>query len=206
MSTCIPCMDGNHRNCGYGNRVDMLECRCDGRTPDCPGQALQQSGFTFGQAVDRIELARQALIADGYFTADEVGDDIAPRISELSSHLRHRIENLENRIGATTLYWECATCMDGQDIYRLTRPCTGGSESVECENCDEPMRLMMTHIVPVPDSVVTAVLAAADFKRRLRQLATSGGYSKVQLDLIAAGMANLAQLDPEGTDPHVQLR
>ena len=49
-------------------------------------------------------------------------------------------------------------------------------------------------------------LAAADFKRRLRQLATAGSYSKVQLDLIAAGIMNLAQPDPEETDPHVQLR
>lgn len=40
----------------------------------------------------RLELARQALIADGYFTADEVGDDIAPRIGELASHLRAKLD------------------------------------------------------------------------------------------------------------------
>lgn len=39
-------------------------------------------------AEERIGLARQALIRDGYFTADQVDDDIAPRIIELASHLR----------------------------------------------------------------------------------------------------------------------
>lgn len=109
MSTCIPCMDGDHRNCGYGNRVNMLECRCDRRTPDCPGQVLQRSGYTFDQAraydqavtsaaPERIRLARRALVADGYFAEDEVGDDVAPRISELSSHLRERIRELEAQL------------------------------------------------------------------------------------------------------------
>ena len=100
MGTCLPCMDGNHLNCGYGNLVNMWECRCDNRTPDCPGQILQSSGCTFDHAVavERIKLARRALIEDGYFTADEVGDDVAPRISELSSHYRQRIEELEAQL------------------------------------------------------------------------------------------------------------
>jgi hypothetical protein len=41
-----------------------------------------------GNARERLERARHALIEVGYFTADEVGDDIAPRITELVSHLR----------------------------------------------------------------------------------------------------------------------
>lgn len=191
MSTCFPCMEGDHQNCGRGNRVDMWECRCDGRTPDCPGQVLQRSGCTFDQAVavDRIKLARQALIADGYFTADEVGDDVAPRIWELSSHLRHRIENLENRIGAAaTLYWECATCMDSQRSYHLTRPCADGN-LVECEACNEPMRLMMTQTTAVPDVAVAAALSALDFRRKL----AAKGYSKAQVDVIAAGIMRLAE-------------
>lgn len=37
-------------------------------------------------AEERLRLAREALIATGYFTADQVGDDVAPRIIELASH------------------------------------------------------------------------------------------------------------------------
>lgn len=43
-------------------------------------------GARLCNAEARLELARQALIGTGYFTADQVGDDIAPRITELVSH------------------------------------------------------------------------------------------------------------------------
>lgn len=33
----------------------------------------------------RLKLAREALVATGYFTPDQVGDDIAPRITEMAS-------------------------------------------------------------------------------------------------------------------------
>ncbi len=36
-------------------------------------------------AEERLELARQALVSTGHFSADEVGDDVAPRITELWS-------------------------------------------------------------------------------------------------------------------------
>lgn len=36
-------------------------------------------------AEERLELAKQALVGTGHFSADEVGDDIAPRITELWS-------------------------------------------------------------------------------------------------------------------------
>lgn len=35
----------------------------------------------------RLDLAKQALIGTGYFKPEEVGDDIAPRITELWSAL-----------------------------------------------------------------------------------------------------------------------
>ena len=41
-------------------------------------------------ALMRLRLAKDALIATGYFKPEEVGDDIAPRITELHSHFaRH---------------------------------------------------------------------------------------------------------------------
>lgn len=39
-------------------------------------------------AQQRIKLARDALVADGYFTELEVDDDVAPRIVELCAYLR----------------------------------------------------------------------------------------------------------------------
>lgn len=45
-------------------------------------------------ALERLRLAREALIRDGYFTADEVGPDIAPRIVEWLSHHRGLVEEL----------------------------------------------------------------------------------------------------------------
>lgn len=55
-------------------------------------------------AETRLDLARQALVADGYFTRAEVGEwdqpDIAPRITELAVHLRNQIEAAETEIAA----------------------------------------------------------------------------------------------------------
>jgi hypothetical protein len=59
-------------------------------------EELAQQCERTDSAEARLDLARQALILDGYFTRDEVGDDrqpdIAPRITELSVHLHDRIE------------------------------------------------------------------------------------------------------------------
>jgi hypothetical protein len=45
-------------------------------------------------AEERVQLARQALLADGYFTEEQVGDDIAPRIIERLSAMRADTANL----------------------------------------------------------------------------------------------------------------
>lgn len=37
-------------------------------------------------AEERLRRSREALVATGYFTPDQVGDDVAPRITELNSH------------------------------------------------------------------------------------------------------------------------
>ena len=46
-------------------------------------------------AAQRLALAQQALVATGYFTADQVDDDVAPRIIELNSARTQRIAELE---------------------------------------------------------------------------------------------------------------
>lgn len=40
----------------------------------------------------RLRLAKDVLVKDGYFREDEVNDDIAPRIGELCSHMRQRLD------------------------------------------------------------------------------------------------------------------
>lgn len=51
-------------------------------TPDLP--------YLLRTAEARLEQARKALIGTGYFTAAEVGDDVAPRITELAAHYESR--------------------------------------------------------------------------------------------------------------------
>jgi hypothetical protein len=45
-------------------------------------------------AEQRLALAQEALVADGYFTQEQVDADVAPRITELCAHLRSEIESL----------------------------------------------------------------------------------------------------------------
>lgn len=49
-------------------------------------------------ANERLQLAKTALVATGYFKEDEIGDDIAPRITELWSHAEEEIDKLKNRV------------------------------------------------------------------------------------------------------------
>lgn len=60
-------------------------------SPSVPAE--QQLGRA-ENALERLRLAREALVRDGYFTADEVGPDIAPRIVEWLSHHRGLVEEL----------------------------------------------------------------------------------------------------------------
>lgn len=48
-------------------------------------------------AVGQLAKARQALVATGYFTTEQVGDDIAPRITELWSHVQPKDPEVERR-------------------------------------------------------------------------------------------------------------
>jgi hypothetical protein len=51
-------------------------------------------------AQERIELARQALAADSYFSEDEIGDDIAPRITERLAQHRDETQGYKQRLEA----------------------------------------------------------------------------------------------------------
>lgn len=59
-------------------------------------------------ALERLRLAREALIRDGYFTADEVGPDLAPRIVEWLAHHRQQLEQARadtRTLGAGVQKW-----------------------------------------------------------------------------------------------------
>lgn len=59
-------------------------------------------------ALERLRLAREALIRDGYFSADEVGPDVAPRIVEWLSHHRQQLEQARadaRTLGASVQEW-----------------------------------------------------------------------------------------------------
>jgi hypothetical protein len=65
----------------------------------------------------RVSLAREALIGTGYFTPDQVGDDIAPRITELWSASRPTMNTraAEQR-RLVELYGFCWTCGAPRDV------------------------------------------------------------------------------------------
>lgn len=48
-------------------------------------------------AKERLRLARQAMIDIGYFTEDEVGDDVAPRIWEYNIHVKREIKHANHQ-------------------------------------------------------------------------------------------------------------
>ncbi|MFD1940545.1 DUF6085 family protein [Nonomuraea mangrovi] len=99
---------------GVGGHVTCSRLDCP--APTAADDALHEDGYTFireadladvcaraGLAEERLTLARQALQLDRYFTADEVGADVAPRIIERLSELRGRAEKAEDRLAADQL-------------------------------------------------------------------------------------------------------
>lgn len=89
-------------------------------------KALREQRERAGNAEQRVELARQALLADGFFTADQVGPDVAPRILERLAALRERadvaeaaVARYENTITWNTTCHGCAGLLDAS--YAETR-------------------------------------------------------------------------------------
>ena len=55
-------------------------------------------------ASERLRLAKDALLQDGYFQPGQVGDDIAPRIIERLSAIRGHMQELINMWERTAAY------------------------------------------------------------------------------------------------------
>jgi hypothetical protein len=96
-------------------------------------------------ARERLELARRALVATKYFTEDEVGDDVAPRITELWS------TRVEQVLGAASV---------DQLIGAIKDQCTPGVAVLIVGADDHPVTIP-------PSSPDTIVVRAGD---RLVQL------------------------------------
>lgn len=90
-------IDTAHRNC----------IRCGGQVQ--PGHTCDPAGLRRVNAHARLRLAREALIEDGYFTADEVGEDIAPRIVEWLTHHRDRPDRLAAVLGEVLAVFRAVT-------------------------------------------------------------------------------------------------
>lgn len=89
------------------HRVDMPAP--EGCPPNCPTRVAEQERHDALAAEERLDLARRALVATGYFTADEVGRDVAPRITELWARFHatpepDRPEGIDTR-AAARLAW-----------------------------------------------------------------------------------------------------
>lgn len=109
-------------------------------------ELVQQRGRA-DNAEARLDLARQALVADGYFTRAEVGDegspDIAPRITELAVHLRAELAALyegeepydDDRLiptpGQWIWRWNRATPAERLDVVQLIKTLGGQRDRVE---------------------------------------------------------------------------
>lgn len=93
-------------------------------------------------AEERLALARDALLRDGYFKPDQVGPDVAPRITERLSALRHELEQWHAAYGESALPGTLARlrkaegvvaavdalhrvhrCEDGHVLDRTPTPC-----------------------------------------------------------------------------------
>lgn len=78
----------------------------------------------------RLAAARAALVRTGYFTAEQVGDDVAPRIIELWSALRdHR--DAPPRDGATQSGYAKRRQLGDEN------PCRHGASVVRCRFCNQ---------------------------------------------------------------------
>src|SRR5690606_41968308 len=90
------------------------------------------------QAERRLALARDALLKDGYFTPEQVGPDIAPRITERVSSLRAEVARLRSlsRL-ATASYNELRTLRD--TVHRAGE--TARADSLYIANNDIHQRI-----------------------------------------------------------------
>lgn len=113
----------------------------------------------------RLDLARAALVRDGYFTEPEVGDDIAPRLVEWLAHHRGRTAAAEDqRHQAEQLLRECDAARDAAQaaIARVRALAESWSQSryVMLKSADPS--LVEPHVRPVHEAADLLLAALAD--------------------------------------------
>lgn len=77
-------------------------------------------------AAERLRRARESLVTTGYFTADQVNDDVAPRVGELGL----RIAELEKAYGQLGAKFACAQSRidDREQLRNLIRAFTDSGD------------------------------------------------------------------------------
>lgn len=103
-------------------------------------------------AEERLRQAVSVLLRDGYFTPDEVGFDVAPRIGELASHLRGVIARARQAVSI-------AGDADVTDWQRGYRACSDRAMAV----LGQGERADAAPAVPVSFEVVPTVPRVADW-------------------------------------------
>ncbi|MXM66764.1 hypothetical protein GR925_25865 [Streptomyces sp. HUCO-GS316] len=153
-----------------------------GQEPTHPAVAAWGQCWDRAEAMrTRLELARQTLIADGYFTADEVGDDIAPRLAEWLIAHRARVTSLTDALDQVLRHFVVPELIEGQAHLRTgnvdVREITEWRRTVEQARAGDPLR--RTGTCPRPDCADTredAVTAAGAYEVLRTSLTAASDY------------------------------
>lgn len=111
-------------------------------------------------AEERLQLARRALIQTGYFTAEQVGDDIAPRITELYSAITPCMDCAPGQPGTCALApagWYCSL-VAGHDGPCPTWPVAEPPADTSWVTFDDASRSVPPDLL-TPDPGITGLTA-----------------------------------------------
>ncbi|PWI16036.1 hypothetical protein DI272_19080 [Streptomyces sp. Act143] len=134
--------DGGHFHMDPADHEKLMQGRDD----------VSAAAAAWGQCWDRAEnlrtrlaLARQVLVDDGYFTDEEIGDDLAPRLVEWASVHRDRIRELAAALTEALAEFTVPAQMNGTPSLR-----TGYVEARTVER----WRNTLAHVrsLPTPDA------------------------------------------------------
>ena len=153
---------------------------------------LHPAVAAWGQCWDRAEnmrtrlaLARQVLIDEGYFTEDEVGDDIAPRMIEWLSAHRARVWELTRVLDEVLSHFLPSDLIDSQPHLR-----TGNVDARELAAWRQTLNRVRTNVTPR----YTGECPRPECSDAREDVITaSGAYEVLRTRLIGAGQYITAQ-------------
>lgn len=203
--------DGSHWH------MDPTEYERLQRGEEIPHPAVAAWGQCWDRAENlrtRLDLARQVLIDDGYYTADQVGDDVAPRLVEWLSAHRSRVRELTDLLDDVLGRFTVRSVVDGRACARTPETDLNEVDAwrralarFRDDPCVEPRPNVPC---PRPDCAATRedLATAARGYETLRDNAVNAGayISRQQLTGFPLGGGDnryriLANLGPWATDP-----